>query len=93
MWFVRSNWCLSILSSLFPVNDWPSYPVPSVPVVWDFPSRALNIQIYMNKKKKNKNIYRDMVIRSASATVCGNVLFNVSGNIKANTAAINETIP
>jgi len=47
----------------------------------------------MNKNKKNKNIYRDMVIRSASATVCGNVLFNVSGNIKANTAAINETIP
>lgn len=34
-----------------------------------------------------------MAMRSASATVCGNGLFNVSGNIKANTAAISETIP
>jgi hypothetical protein len=39
------------------------------------------------------SIYPIKLIRSTSAIVCGNGLFNVSGNIKANSAATNETIP
>lgn len=37
--------------------------------------------------------YPMIPIRSTSSIVCGNDLFNVSGNINENIAAINETIP